>query len=263
MSVVGGNVLITGATGGIGHAIARAFGARGAKLMLTGRRVDVLEPLAEELGARAVGCDLANREDLSRLIAEAGDVDVLVANAALPASGALTELTQEQIDKMLEVNLRAPVTIARALAPGMIDRRRGHMVFISSLAGKTASPASSIYSATKFGLRGFALALRQDLHPYDVGVSVVLPGFIREAGMFADAAVELPRGVGTRSPDEVAEAVIGAIERDRAEVEVAPLSLRLGASFASIAPQLAASVTRRLGGEKVASDLAAGQIDKR
>jgi short-subunit dehydrogenase len=263
MSVVGGNVLITGATGGIGHAIARAFAARGGKLTLTGRRVEVLEPLADELGARAVGCDLANRDDLSRLIAEAGDVDVLVANAALPASGALTELTQEQIDKMLEVNLRAPVTIARALAPGMIDRRRGHMVFISSLAGKTASPASSIYSATKFGLRGFALALRQDLRPYDVGVSVVLPGFIREAGMFADAGVELPRGVGTRSPDEVAAAVIGAIERDRAEVEVAPFSLRLGASFASVAPQIASSVTRRLGGEKVATDLAAGQIDKR
>jgi short-subunit dehydrogenase len=263
MSVVGGNVLITGATGGIGHAIARAFAARGGKLTLTGRRVDVLEPLADDLGARAVGCDLANREDVSRLLAEAGDVDVLVANAALPASGALTELTQEQIDKMLEVNLRAPVAIARALAPGMIDRRRGHMVFISSLSGKTASPASSIYSATKFGLRGFALALRQDLRAYDVGVSVVLPGFIREAGMFADAGVELPRGVGTRSPDEVAEAVVGAIERNRAEVEVAPFGLRLGASIASVAPQLAASVTRRLGGEKVATDLAAGQIDKR
>jgi short-subunit dehydrogenase len=223
----------------------------------------VLEPLAAELGARAIACDLSDRDAVGRLIGESAETEVLIANAALPASGMLTELTQEQIDRMLEVNLRAPVAIARALAPGMIERRRGHMVFISSLSGKTASPASSVYSATKFGLRGFALALRQDLHPYDVGVSVVLPGFIREAGMFADAGIELPRGVGTRSPEEVADAVIDSIERNRAEVEVAPMGLRLGASFASVAPQLAASVSRRLGSEKVATDLAAGQIDKR
>jgi uncharacterized protein len=263
MSLFDGNVLVTGATGGIGHAIARALAARGAKLTLTGRRVEVLEPLSAELGARAIACDLSSRDDVSRLIGESAETEVLIANAALPASGMLTELTQEQIDRMLEVNLRAPVAIARALAPGMIERRRGHMVFISSLSGKTASPASSVYSATKFGLRGFALALRQDLHPYDVGVSVVLPGFIREAGMFADAGIELPRGVGTRSPEEVADAVIDSIERNRAEVEVAPMGLRLGASFASVAPQLAASVSRRLGSEKVATDLAAGQIDKR
>ena len=75
----------------------------------------------------------------------------------------------------------------------MIDRGHGHLVFISSLSGKVASPASSIYSATKFGLRGFALGLREDLAPHGVGVSVVLPGFIRDAGMFAEAAVKLPR----------------------------------------------------------------------
>src|SRR2546421_714887 len=146
MNLLSGNVLLTGATGGIGHAIARAFRARGASLILSGRRSDVLEPLARELGARAVPCDLALPPDVERLAAEAGEVDVLVANAALPASGVLTELSQEQIDLMLEVNLRAPVALARALAPRMIERRRGHMVFISSLAGKTAAPASSVYS---------------------------------------------------------------------------------------------------------------------
>lgn len=263
MSIVSEQVLVTGATGGIGHAIARAFAGCGASLILTGRRAEVLEPLAEEVGGRALACDLSQREDVDRLVAQAAAVDVLVANAALPASGALTDLTQAQIDRMLEVNLRAPVTIARALAPGMMQRRRGHMVFVSSLAGKGASPASSIYSATKFGLRGFALGIREDLRPYGVGVSVVLPGFIRDAGMFADAGIELPRGVGTRSPDDVAAAVIRAIERNRAEVEVAPMSLRLGASFASIAPELASTVSRRLGGETVAANLAEGQREKR
>jgi short-subunit dehydrogenase len=263
MSLVDGNVLLTGATGGIGRAIARAFSVRGANLIVTGRRTDVLEPLAQELGARAIACDLGDRDDLERLVSEVDQVDVLVANAALPASGPLLELTQEQIDRMLEVNLRAPIALARALAPRMIDRGRGHMVFISSLAGKGVAPASSIYSASKFGLRGFALAAREDLGPYGVGVSVVLPGFIRGAGMFADAGVALPRGVGTRTPEEVGAAVLRAVERDRAEVEVAPLGLRLGASFAGLAPQLASTVSRRIGSEKVATDLAAGQVDKR
>jgi short-subunit dehydrogenase len=262
-ALVSGEVLLTGATGGIGRAIARAFAARGASLILTGRRPEVLDSLAQEVSGRAIARDLSRRDELDRLLAEVGDVDVLVANAALPASGLLTELSQEQIDRMLEVNLRAPLALARALAPAMIARRRGHMVFISSLSAKTASPASSIYAATKFGLRGFALGLREDLRPHGVGVSTILPGFIRDAGMFADAGIELPRGVGTRSPADVGAAVIRAIERNRAEVEVAPLGLRLGATFGGVAPEVAAAVSRRMGGEKVAAELADGQRDKR
>jgi short-subunit dehydrogenase len=263
MSLVSGKVLVTGASGGIGQAIVQAFAARGAELIVSGRRTDVLEPLATRVGGRAIRCDLANRDDVARLASEAADVDVFVANAALPASGVVTELTPEQIDQMLEINLRAPVALARALAPGMIERRRGHMVFISSLSGKVASPASSIYSATKFGLRGFALGLREDLRPFGVGASVVLPGFIRDAGMFADSHVRLPSYVGTRSPDDVAAAVIRAIERDRAEVEVAPVGLRIAANFGGVAPELAGTVSRRMGGDKIAARLAEGQIDKR
>jgi len=265
VSLVGGSVLVTGATGGLGRAIAAALAARGAQLILTGRRTEVLEPLARELGARAIVCDLSDREQLDRLAAEAlsAGVDVLVSNAGLPASGVLPELTQKQIDRMLEVNLRAPIALARALAPAMIERRRGHIVFMCSLSGKVAYRATSIYSATKFGLRGFALGLRQDLRPHGVGVSLVLPGFIRDAGMFADAQVELPLGIGTRSPEEVAGAVMSAIERNRAEVDVAPAWMRAGASFAGVAPSLAASVSRKLGGDKIAADHVSGQRDKR
>lgn len=263
MSALSGTVLVTGATGGIGQAIARAFAARGARLILSGRRLEVLEPLATEVGGRAIACDLADRQDLERLVGEAGEIDVLIANAALPASGVFTELTQDQIDRMLEINLRAPIALASAFSAGMVARRSGHIVFISSLAGKVASPASAIYSATKFGLRGFALGVREDLRPHGVGVSVVLPGFIRDAGMFAEARVELPRGVGTRTPADVAAGVIRAIERNRAEVEVAPLGLRLGAAFGALAPEIAAAASRRMGGEQVASELAEGQRDKR
>lgn len=257
--------LVTGATGGIGNAIARALAARGTRLILTGRRSGALDELAAELGASALTCDLSARDEVQRLAGEslAAGVDVLIANAALPASGILTDLTQDEIDRMLEVNLRAPVALARALAPSMIERRSGHMVFISSLSGKTASPASSVYSATKFGLRGFGLGLREDLRPHGVGVSVVLPGFIREAGMFADADVKLPVGVGTRSPQDVANAVIAAIEHDRAEVDVAPLGLRLGAVLGGVAPAFAATAARRMGAHELAANMAQGQADKR
>lgn len=259
MTAIQGRVLLTGASGGIGHAIARALGSRGANLILTGRRADTLAALADEVSGQPLSCDLAKRDQVIRLAAEAGDVDILVANAAHPATGVLTELEQERIDHMLEVNLRAPIALARALAPAMAAQGRGHLVFISSLAGKAASPSSSIYSATKFGLRGFALGLREDLRPSGVGVSVVLPGFVRGAGMFPEDAVDLPIGVGTSSPEQVAAAVVRAIERNRAEVDVAPLLVRLGANVAGLAPQLAARMSRMMGGEKVASDLTAGQ----
>jgi short-subunit dehydrogenase len=223
----------------------------------------VLDRLAARLGGRAVVCDLSNRDEVARLIAEAGEPDVLVANAALPASGLLTELDQDQIDQMLEVNLRAPIALVRGLAPAMIARGSGHLVLVSSLAGKVASPASAIYSATKFGLRGFAHGIRQDLRPYGVGVSVVLPSFIRDAGMYADAGVQLPPWVGTRTSEDVAAAVIAAVEHNHAEVDVAPLALRIGAAFAGLAPALAASVSRRMGSERVASNFAASQRNKR
>jgi short-subunit dehydrogenase len=262
VTLVSSNVLLTGATGGIGQAIARTLASCGATVTVTGRRADVLEPLASEISGRAIACDLASRDELDRLVQEAGQVDVLVANAALPGAAELTDLTQEQIDVMLEVNLRAPIALARALVPAMVERRRGHLVFISSLNGKAATPATSIYAAAKFGLRGFALCLREDLRPHGVGVSTVLPGFIRDAGMFANSKVALPRGVGTRSPEDVAAAVVRAIEHNRAEVDVAPLSLRLGATFAGAAPELAAAAARRLGSTQVAFDMAEAQRHK-
>jgi len=263
VQIAGSSVLLTGATGGIGHAIARALAARGAQLILTGRRAGVLEPLAAELGARALVVDLSDHAEVDRLVQAAGAVDVLLANAALPAAGRLESFTQAEVDRTLDVNLRAPVTLAHALLPAMLARRRGHLVFISSISGKTAVPGNPLYHATKYGLRGFAAALRTDLHGSGVGVSCIFPGFIRDAGIFAESGVKLPPGVGTRSPEDVARAVVKAIERDRGELDVASLPQRGGVILSGLAPDLAAKVVRRLGGRDVAREMEQALREKR
>jgi uncharacterized protein len=261
----GSTVLLTGASGGIGEAIARALRGRGARLLISGRRADRLEALAAELGdaAEVAAADLAERDAVTSLAERAGAVDVLVANAALPASGPIDDFTPDQIDRALDVNLRAPIQLARALVPGMVERGGGHVVLVSSLSGKVASVGSSLYSATKFGLRGFAAGLREDLHGTGVGVTVVFPGFISGAGMLADSGVRLPRWVGTRRPEQVAEAVIRGIERERAEIDVAPLSLRVGALAGSLAPTTFARIQRRLGSAELSDAIARGQRVKR
>jgi short-subunit dehydrogenase len=259
----GRSVLLTGATGGLGHAIARRLRAAGAELVLTGRRTEVLEPLAAETGARSLAVDIADADAVERLAAECADVDVLVSNAGLPGTGQLTSFSVEQIDRALATNLRAPMVLARVIGERMVARRSGHMVFMSSLAGKVGPARSSVYSATKFGLRGFAQSLREDLRPSGVGVSAIFPGFVRDAGMFHDTGAKLPPGVGTVTPEAVADAVVRAIERNRGEIDVAPVALRAGTMAAGLAPDLAAAVQRRLGGHKVAEQHVSTQASKR
>jgi short-subunit dehydrogenase len=261
----GATALLTGATGGIGRAIARALDAEGARVLLSARRADQLDDLRAGLGdaAECLPADLAEPGAAAELAGRAGAVDVLVANAGLPASGRLDGFTPAEIDRALDVNLRAPMQLTRELLPGMLDRGRGHLVYVSSLSGKVASTGSSVYSATKFGLRGFAAGLREDLHLSGVGVTVVFPGFVRDAGMFADSGARLPGWVGTVTPEQVAEAVVSGVERGRAELDVAPLGLRAGTLACSLAPVTAARVQRRLGSDRLARAIADGQRAKR
>jgi short-subunit dehydrogenase len=258
MEIQGRTVLVTGATGGIGHAIARALHREGAGLVLTGRRADVLEPLAKETGGRAIACDLSDPADVDRLAAECASVDVLVANAALPASGRLADFSTAELDAALDVNLRAPMVLTRALLEGWTQRGRGHAVYIASMSGKIATTTTSVYSATKFGLRGFAQALRDELHGTGIGVSVVNPGFIRDAGMFADSGATLPRTIGTNTPEEVAAGVVRAIRRDKGDVDVAPAFVRFSGKLNALAPELVAGLSRRMGAGEVAASIADG-----
>jgi short-subunit dehydrogenase len=255
MELSGRTVLVTGATGGLGQALARALHARGARLRLTGRRTDVLGPLAAEVGAEAIAADLADADGVARLADRSADVDVLVANAGLSASGDLARFDDAEIERAVRVNLIAPMLLARALSGPMAARGSGHLAFISSLSGMTGQPGGSVYSATKFGLRGFAQGLRAELRGAGVGVSCVLPGFIRDAGMFSDAGAKAPWYLGTSSPEQVAGAVVRSIERDRGEIVVAPPLTRVMTRFASAAPLTAAAFARRAGGEQVTAKI--------
>jgi short-subunit dehydrogenase len=261
MELAGRSALLTGATGGLGRAIAAALAGRGAKLVLSGRNAGALEALAAELpgeGHRVLPADLAEPGAAEQLATEAGEVDILVANAGLPGAGLLTDFTPEQVTRVLRVNLEAPMLMARALYPAMVERGEGQLVFMASLSGKAASPRTSIYNATKFGLRGFALALRTDLGPQGIGVSLISPGFVREAGMFADAGAKPPPGMGTTTPTHVAAAVVKAIERNKVELAVAPLPQRALSHFALASPSAAVRAQSGSAGQKAAKAVADG-----
>ncbi len=251
VDILGARVLLTGATGGIGQALARSLHRAGAHLVITGRRVDVLEPLAVETSAEVIAADLGDAAELDALVSKAGDVDVLVANAALSGTGDFAAMDPTWIDANLDVNLRAPIMLTHSVLPGMLERRSGQIVLIGSLSGLVASPGSALYNATKFGLRGFAHALRQDLHGTGVGVSVVHPGFVSEAGMFMDSGMELPKGTRLVRPERVADDVLKAIAKDKGEILTAPAELGLASRLGTVAPGLSARIQRAAGAAEI------------
>jgi short-subunit dehydrogenase len=264
----GKRILLSGATGGLGQAIAQELAEAGAKLVLSSRRKKELTEIAEALPGgldahTVIAADLAKKGAPAKLIADAGKIDGLVANAALPATGRMEQLTAEEVGRAIDVNFDAPILMAHALVPALVKKGEGHFVFISSLAGHAASPRSSLYSAAKYGLRGFAFGLRADLASEGVGVSVVSPGFVREAGMFADSGASAPPGMGTTTPKKVARAVRKSIEKDSVERVVAPWRQVRAAKFAGAHPRINAVVAKGDLAKRSADELADGQVDKR
>ena len=253
-------VLLTGAPGGIGPHLAYRLHAEGVSLVLSGRNQAELERLATTLPlARFIVADLSREEEVEQLAAAAGPIDILIANAAVPASGELVTFSVEEIDRALNVNLRSAIVLADLVLPGMLSRGAGHIVLMSSIQGKIATALVSVYNATKFGLRGFGLALGQELRNSGVGVSVINPTFVRDAGMWAETGVAAHPLAGQVTPDQVAEAVVRAIKENRPEIDVAPLATRLAATM----PRLVGSMARRLGATAFPPAAVARQVAKR
>ena len=264
MELKGKTALLTGATGGLGRAIAKALASRGASLVLSSRKEEELDRLAAELPGqhRVAVSDLAEPGAALQLIAGAGDVDALIANAGLPGSGKLDDLSSTDVERALRVNLEAPMLMANALLPGMLERAEGHFVMVGSLSGLAPTARQSVYNGTKFGLRGFTLALREDLRGTGVSASLVAPGFVRDAGMFADSGAQAPTGMGTATPEQVSAAVVEAIEKDRGETNVAPLRQAQAAKFAGRHPELAGRLSNKAA-VKAGDEVARGQAEKR
>lgn len=249
--LTGKTVLLTGASRGIGVFIARALAGAGADLVLTARDAEKLAAVAKEcseLGAQSkvVVADITSREGRARLVDEAGPIDVLVNNAGLEIAMALVLQTDEDVDKQLEINLVAPIDLTRRVLPGMIERKYGVIVNISSMSGKSPTPYNAIYAATKFGQNGFTSSIAIELEGTGVHAGVVCPSFVAEAGMWSDTGLEAPAAFREVRPEKVARGVLKVIAGAR-EVLVTPGPVRPLLAIKEIMPSLDAKVLRAMG----------------
>jgi short-subunit dehydrogenase len=259
----GRTALLTGASGGLGPYIARRLHGEGVHLTLSARNEEALKELARELDdARDITADLGSARDVERLARAAAEIDSLVAAAAQTAAGELDVVGPDEIVRTLAVNLQAPMLLTKYLLPGMRSRGEGHIVLLASIAGKIASPDYPVYSTTKFGLRGFALALRPALRGTGVGLSLVSPTFVSEAGMWAVTGRRAHPLAGETSPADVADAVVKAIKSNRVEVNVMPLATHISSRLAGALPELVMEVGDRTGGSRVPNDALARQREK-
>ncbi len=241
--------LVTGASSGIGAASARALAQAGASVALLARRADRLEALAQELGpaSLAVPADLAEPGAAAAAVAAVrarfGRLDLLVNNAGFGRLAWLDQLTAAEAEAQVRVNLMAPIELTRLVLPDMLARGRGHCLFVASLAGLIGAPTYSVYGATKAALRSFAEALRREVTPFGVHVSVLSPGgvsateFTERAGIQRRTGVTTPRWLRP-SAETVAQAVVGLARRPRREL-VIPWPLGGLAWLNQVAPALA------------------------
>ena len=249
MNLDGAHVLLTGGSRGIGPYIARALLHRGARVTLSARSREGLDRQRELLGPGRVAVaegDVAEEDDRSRTLEAAerafGPVDVLVNNAGIELVLPFQAMEREEISRVIAVNLEAPIQLTRLVVPGMLERGRGHVVNISSLSGKFAPPFHTIYSATKHALVGFTLSLRSELRETGVSASVVCPGFVFGAGVFAEQRTyqHLPKRSGAyTTPKEVAREVVRAVERDVPDIIVARPLAKLADVALAVSPRFA------------------------
>lgn len=248
--------LLTGASRGIGVYLARALAHKGVRLALVARSYEDLTTTAkeiEDLGGEAlpIAADVSRREDLERVVATAreqlGPVDVLVNNAGIERYTHYQDAKLEDIEAILRTNVLAAEWLTRLVLPDMLERRKGHIVNIASVAGKTAVPYNAVYSSSKHALVGFSWSLREELRPQGIGVSVICPGFVSDAGMFHDwsKGKRAPSLVSTVSPQQVAAKTIGAIEGNKAEVIVSSPIMKVVDVINAISPDLAGWIGRR------------------
>lgn len=266
------NAVVTGASRGIGVYIARALAEQGVNLVLAARSAAPTEQLAKELSGRGITVrslpvDIGQTgtldEFVTRCEAALGAIDVLVNNAAIESNCGFVDFAASEIERMVHVDLVAPMLLTHKVLPKMLERGRGHIVNIASLAGKSAAPYNVPYSAAKAGLIGFTHSLRAELRETGVSASVVCPGFVSEAGMYATKKknhdLREPAMLGTSSPEQVASAVVRAIREDVLEILVNPGPMRLMQAVNQLFPEVGGWLVNRLGVGEMFRKVAEGE----
>jgi short-subunit dehydrogenase len=252
-SLQGAVVLVTGASAGIGRAAANAFAAQGAHVALVARRAELLAEVAAELAVYsgetlAVPADLTLEKDLKRTAAAVterfGRVDVLVNNAGLSLGGPLHEQSPADVRRVINLNLTALIRLTQLLLPGMLERRRGHIVNVSSVSGPLAAPGTTAYAATKAAVNTFSDALRREVKRHGVGVSVVIPGWVR-TDMIARMSQKymrqtnmINRLIPIAEAETVAAAIVDAVRYNRRQVLMGGPGFYIGILASRMAPEL-------------------------
>lgn len=236
----GKTALVTGATGGIGGEIAKALHAQGATVAISGRNKEKLDALAGELGANthAIVADLSNSDGIDALVKDAeeamGQIDILVNNAGLTRDNLSMRMKDEEWAEVLDVNLTAPFRLAKAVQRGMMKRRNGRIINISSVVGTTGNPGQCNYVASKAGMTGWTKAMGMEVASRGITVNCVAPGFIATAmtealddGQKEKINTTIPMArMGT--PDEIASAVVYLASEEAAYITGATIHVNGG-----------------------------------
>ena len=256
MNLDGKNVLLTGASAGIGVYMARELAGRGANLVLAARSLDRLNEVAASLASKRVQAvvvqvDLSSVDDRTKLIQttlrDAARIDILINNAGLESVGPYEHQSWESIRQMLEVNLAAPMHLTQLVLPHMAHRGSGHIVNISSIGGKSGAPYDAVYCGTKAGIAEWTRGLRLEYSGTGIHFSTVFPGYVTEVGMFARFGVRPLTTIGSCTPEQVGRAVADAIEKEQVEVIVNSLPLRPALALVELFPRLGDWLMHRLG----------------
>ena len=267
----GTTALVTGASGGIGRAIARGLAEAGVNVAVSGRRQDALAAAVDELqglGVRAAGlpADLTDLEQCESLVGRAeeavGPLDLLVNNAGIEHASAFEIQPADELTETINLNLLAPMLTTRAVLPGMLERGRGHVVFISSVAGKIGPPYQAAYGASKAGLVGFSQSLRTEYVDAPIGFSVICPGFVAGDGMYqrmVEEGFQSNRLMGSTTLEKVTAAMLRAIRNDVPEIVVNNPPMRPLLVLAQMAPRLNERMAPRVGLTKLFRRVAASR----
>ena len=267
-------VLLTGASGGLGTYIARAlasFGPNQALIAFPGKELPPLQKELENNGIKAfyLVADLRNKNERHRVVNEVrkkfGPIDILINNAGVEFTAPYHVLSEEDIKSVLQVNLEAPMQLSRLVIPDMLKRGAGHIVNMSSLAGKSAPAFQEPYAATKAGLIAFTMSLRETYFRSGVSASAICPGFV-EAGIYARlkkrSGCSAPALLGTSPPEKVGKAVVRAIQRDIPQIIVNPYPVRPLLSLCEISPRVGAAITRAVGASTFFKQVFAAQRER-